>query len=104
MNVLCEGEVGAGVGVGRVQVGGRLSLLWGEPWFPACPPTYMCCSQVSWLHEVITRIMRSTLQEMPGGYLCRGQNSDLKYMLAFDTARGALEWCLVRRGGRASGG
>ena len=53
---------------------------------------------MTWLHEAILRIIRFTLQEMPGGYLCRGQDSDLKYMLAFDTARGVLEWCLVRGG------
>ena len=37
-----------------------------------------------------------TLQDAPGGYLCREQESGLSYMLAFDTGRGALEWCLVR--------
>jgi hypothetical protein len=29
------------------------------------------------------------------GYLCREQEGELKYMVAFSTARAALEWCLV---------
>ena len=63
---------------------------------------------MAWLHEVILRIMRFILEDVPGGYLCRGQEGDLKYMLAFDTARGALKWCLVRmcvcEGGGCMGG
>eukprot|EP00775_Hariotina_reticulata_P001620 gene1620-1960_t len=35
------------------------------------------------------------LRFVPGGYLCRMQEGDLKYMLAFASARGALEWCLL---------
>ncbi|KAI8476209.1 MAG: hypothetical protein J3K34DRAFT_271511 [Monoraphidium minutum] len=39
--------------------------------------------------------LRAALECVPGGYLCREQEGDLKYMLAFDSAAGALTWCLL---------
>ena len=51
--------------------------------------------QVSQVQDAILRIILTALQDVPGGYLCRVQDGEFKYMLAFDTAQGALGWCLV---------
>jgi len=47
------------------------------------------------IHRIIESVIRSTLRQIPGGYLCRLQDGDLKYMVAFPTAQSALSWCLV---------
>jgi hypothetical protein len=39
--------------------------------------------------------MLAALDAVPGGYLCREQEGELKYMLAFSSAGRALQWCLL---------
>jgi hypothetical protein len=44
---------------------------------------------------LLRRVMAAALDAVPGGYLCREQEGELKYMLAFPSAAAALEWCLL---------
>jgi class 3 adenylate cyclase len=47
------------------------------------------------LAAVLGTTLLATLEAFPGGYLCRQQEGDLKYMLAFPEASAALQWCLL---------
>ena len=47
------------------------------------------------VHETLSSVISDTIKDFPGGYLCRKQDGDLKYMLAFDSPCAALAWCLV---------
>ena len=39
------------------------------------------------VHEIIVACIRAVLRVVPGGYLCRQQDGDLKYMVAFSSPR-----------------
>jgi hypothetical protein len=45
--------------------------------------------------RLLRLVLRSVLAAAPGGYLCREQEGDLRYMLAFPDASSALQWCLM---------
>jgi hypothetical protein len=45
--------------------------------------------------RLLRRVMLAALDAVPGSYLCREQEGDLKYMLAFPSASRALQWCLI---------
>ncbi|GAX74578.1 hypothetical protein CEUSTIGMA_g2027.t1 [Chlamydomonas eustigma] len=47
------------------------------------------------IHLLIAGIIRCTLREVPGSYLCRMQDGDLKYMVVFSSPLAAIAWCLV---------
>ncbi|GAX74580.1 hypothetical protein CEUSTIGMA_g2029.t1 [Chlamydomonas eustigma] len=47
------------------------------------------------VNNLITHIVQKALTEVNGGYLCRIQGGDLKYMLAFSNPKAALIWCLT---------
>lgn len=54
------------------------------------------------LKKAITRCMLQMLDELPesddgsrDGYLCRCQETDLKYMVSFRAAHVALQWCML---------
>ncbi len=57
-------------------------------------------------HQVNKAIIKCLLLQMRAlacgdGYLCRCQEADLKYMVAFEHPHNAVQWCLlvqVRRG------
>lgn len=49
---------------------------------------HVCCRKrgsdiLRLLHVSISEVLRAALRRVPGGYLCREQEGDLKYMLAF---------------------
>ncbi|KAG1652770.1 hypothetical protein FOA52_009371, partial [Chlamydomonas sp. UWO 241] len=46
-------------------------------------------------HDEIVAVMRSVLLQMPGGYLVRAQDGDLKYMVAFCSPELAVLWCVA---------
>ena len=46
------------------------------------------------VHSVIAQCIHNTLRQIPGGYLCRLQDGDLKYMVCFASAK-------VRAGGQS---
>lgn len=45
--------------------------------------------------RLLRRVLLAALDAVPGGYLCREQEGELKYMLAFPSAAAALQWCLL---------
>eukprot|EP00775_Hariotina_reticulata_P005277 gene5277-5512_t len=47
------------------------------------------------VHNTLQRIMQAVLLALPDGYLCREQEGELKYMLAFQEPTRAAEWCLI---------
>ena len=51
------------------------------------------------VHNLISQTLVETLAYFPvtkgQGYLCREQDGEFKYMIAFETPAGALEWCLL---------
>uniref|UniRef100_A0A383VRV6 Guanylate cyclase domain-containing protein n=1 Tax=Tetradesmus obliquus TaxID=3088 RepID=A0A383VRV6_TETOB len=47
------------------------------------------------VHAQLAALLVEALKHTQGGYLCRMQEGDLKYMVAFSSARSALEWCLL---------
>lgn len=51
-------------------------------------------------HLVNKAIVKCLLQQMRAlasgdGYLCRTQEADLKYMVAFEQPHNAVQWCLL---------
>lgn len=54
-------------------------------------------SDTKFLNKAIRRCMLRQLMAMPGGdgYLCRCQEADLKYMIAFENPHRAVQWCLA---------
>ncbi|GAX74576.1 hypothetical protein CEUSTIGMA_g2025.t1 [Chlamydomonas eustigma] len=47
------------------------------------------------IHTIIAGIIHDTMRQVPGSYLCRMQDGDLKYMVVFSTPAAAIAWCLV---------
>lgn len=47
------------------------------------------------LAAVLRATLLATLEVVPGGYLCREQENDLKYMVSFSGAAEALQWCML---------
>ncbi|GLI65643.1 hypothetical protein VaNZ11_009242 [Volvox africanus] len=47
------------------------------------------------VNDVAAACIRACLRVVSGGYLCRLQDGDLKYMVAFATPQAALEWALL---------
>jgi hypothetical protein len=45
--------------------------------------------------HLLRLVLRAALDAVAGAYLCREQEGDLKYMVAFPSAAGALKWCLL---------
>jgi hypothetical protein len=43
---------------------------------------------------LLSRVVRDALRRL-GGYLCRVQEGDMKFMVAFASPVTALEWCLL---------
>jgi hypothetical protein len=43
---------------------------------------------------LLNRVVRDALRRL-GGYLCRVQEGDMKFMVAFASPVTALEWCLL---------
>ncbi|WIA30200.1 hypothetical protein OEZ86_000292, partial [Tetradesmus obliquus] len=54
-------------------------------------------SDTRYVNKVIRRCMLQQLAVLPGGdgYLCRCQEADLKYMVAFENPHKAVQWCLA---------
>lgn len=52
-------------------------------------------SELRRLAAMIRNVMLAMLEVVPGGYLCREQEAELKYMLAFADAANGLQWCLM---------
>ena len=46
------------------------------------------------VQALLSRVVRDSLRRV-GGYLCRVQEGDLKFMVAFANPVVALEWCLL---------
>lgn len=46
------------------------------------------------VQALLNRVVRDALRRL-GGYLCRVQEGDMKFMVAFASPVTALEWCLV---------
>jgi len=64
--------------------------------------TASCCMTVHryivLLHKLSSFVcdcMQAVLLALPDGYLCREQEGELKYMLAFQEPTRAAEWCLI---------
>lgn len=49
------------------------------------------------LNKAIRRCMLQQLAAVPGGdgYLCRCQEADMRYMIAFEQRHKAMQWCLA---------
>lgn len=47
------------------------------------------------VHIICSACIRETLRHVKGGYLCREQDGDLKYMVVFHDSEAALKWCLI---------
>lgn len=46
------------------------------------------------VQALLSRVPRDALRRL-GGYLCRVQEGDMKFMVAFASPVTALEWCLL---------
>lgn len=47
------------------------------------------------MHLLLHKLMLEALCLVPGGYLVRAQDGELRYMVAFSCPAAAVEWCLV---------
>eukprot|EP00775_Hariotina_reticulata_P008470 gene8470-8653_t len=47
------------------------------------------------VNGTVLAVIAEALKAVPGGYLCRVQDGEMKYMVAFHDAQDALEWALV---------
>lgn len=49
------------------------------------------------VNKAIIKCLLQQLRSLPGGdgYLCRCQEADLKYMVAFEQPHKAVQWCLL---------
>lgn len=52
-------------------------------------------SEAARVHALLHGALTDTLAHFADGYLCREQDGDFKYMVAFMSAASALEWCLL---------
>jgi hypothetical protein len=46
------------------------------------------------VQSLLSRVVRDSLRRL-GGYLCRVQEGDMKFMVVFGSPVTALEWCLL---------
>ena len=53
-----------------------------------------CRSESKRVNAILVTLFQSVLSEMPGGYICRVMEGELKYMLAFDSPASALIFCI----------
>lgn len=52
-------------------------------------------SEVRGIARLLRLVLMAALEAAPSGYLCREQEGEMRYMLAFPYASHALQWCMV---------
>ncbi|KAF8071314.1 serine/threonine-protein kinase/receptor R818 [Scenedesmus sp. PABB004] len=80
-----------------------------RPGAPAFPPVTFCFVAVEGsqqlqlhrypglrdMHLLLHRLLLEAVQQVPGSYLCRAQQGELRFLAAFASPAGAVEWALL---------